>query len=133
LYDQRDQAIAKAWDDLLFQSFEVIRPLFDGDEREVREAHEDALRTCDGVLVLYGSANELWLRRKLTDIQKSPGFGRTKAPPEACICQMAPRTPAKEQYRTHFARVIAQWDGCEPQALQPFVDALAVRGRESAA
>ena len=33
--DQRNQAAAEAWDDLLFQSLEVISPLFDGDEREI--------------------------------------------------------------------------------------------------
>ena len=40
----------------------------------MREAHEDALRTCDGVVVLYGSGNDFWLRRKLTDLEKSPGL-----------------------------------------------------------
>jgi hypothetical protein len=130
--DQRDQAALAPWDDLLFQSCEVIRPLFDGDEREVREAHEDALRTCDGVVLLYGAGSELWLRRKLTDVQKSPGIGRTKPLPEVCICLAQPRTPAKEQCRTHFARVIPQWDGCDGQALQPFLDVLATRVKEPA-
>jgi len=133
IYDQRDQAAAKAWDDLLFQSFEVISPLFDGDEREVREAHEDALRTCDGVVVLYGSGNDFWLRRKLTDLEKSPGIGRTQPAPEVCICLIAPRTPKKEQYRTHLARVVPQWDGCEAVGLEPFIESLKLRGRESAA
>ena len=133
IYDQRDQAAAKAWDDLLFQSFEVISPTFDGDEREVREAHEDALRTCDGVVVLFGSGNDFWLRRKLTDVEKSPGIGRTQPAPEVCICLIAPRTPKKERSRTHLARVVPQWDGCEAAGLEPFVESLKVRGRESAA
>jgi hypothetical protein len=130
VYDPRDEASVAPWADLLFQSFEVVHPLFEGDEREIREAHEDALRQCDGVLLFYGNANEAWLRRKLTEVQKSPGTGRTKPAPELCVLQAPPRTPAKERFRTHYCSVVAQWTGCDPSPLQPFIDALAVRGRE---
>ena len=130
VYDQRDEAAIAPWSDLLFQSFEVVHPLFEGDEREIREAHEDALRQCDGVLLFYGNANEAWLRRKLTDVQKSPGNGRTKPAPELCVALAPPRTPAKERFRTHYCGVVAQWTGCDPAPLQPFVEALSARGRE---
>jgi len=130
VYDQRDEAAIAPWSDLLFQSFEVVHPLFEGDEREIREAHEDALRQCDGVLLFYGNANEAWLRRKLTEVQKSPGNGRTKPAPELCVVQAPPRTPAKERFRTHYCGVVAQWDGCDAARLQPFVEALSARGRE---
>jgi hypothetical protein len=130
VYDQRDEAIIGPWSDLLFQSFEVVHPLFEGDEREVREAHEDALRQCDGVLLFYGSANEAWLRRKLTEVQKSPGNGRTKPAPELCVVQAPPRTPTKEKFRSHYCHVVPQWTGCDASLLQPFVEALNGRGRE---
>jgi hypothetical protein len=130
VYDPRDEAAVGPWADLFFQSFEVVHPLFEGDEREVREAHEDALRTCDGVLLFYGNANEAWLRRKLTEVQKSPGNGRTKAAPELCVLQAPPRTAAKDRFRTHYCSVVSQWEGCDSQSLQPFIDALAARGRE---
>ncbi|HEV8393080.1 MAG TPA: hypothetical protein VGQ37_02350 [Vicinamibacterales bacterium] len=131
VYDQRDEAAIAPWSDLLFQSFEIVHPLFEGDERDVREAHEDALRQCDGVLLFYGNANEPWLRRKLTEVQKSPGNGRTKPAPELCVVLAPPRTPAKERFRTHYCHVVAQWTGCDAAALQPFVDTLSARGRES--
>jgi len=130
VYDQRDEAAIAPWSDLLFQSFEIVHPLFEGDEREVREAHEDALRQCDGVLLFYGNANEPWLRRKLTEVQKSPGNGRAKPAPELCVVLAPPRTPAKERFRTHYCGVVAQWTGCEAASLQPFVEALSARGRE---
>jgi len=132
VHDQRDAAAVSPFTDLLFQSFEVMHPQFEGDEREVRQAHEEALRVCDGVLLFYGEAGEPWLRRKLTEIQRSPGTGRTKAPPEVCVCQAPPRTPVKERFRTHYATVVAQWHGCDPVALQPFLNAVRARGRESA-
>ena len=130
VYDQRDEAAVMPWTDLLFQSFEIVHPLFEGDEREVREAHEETLRNCDGVLIFYGAANDAWLRRKLTEVQKSAGTGRTKPPPQLCVVQAAPRTAAKERFRSHFCHVVAQWDGCEPVLLQPFIDALRAGGRE---
>jgi hypothetical protein len=130
VYDQRDEAAVMPWTDLLFQSFEIVHPLFEGDEREIREAHEEALRNCDGVLIFYGAANDAWLRRKLTEVQKSAGTGRTKPPPQLCVVQAAPRTAAKERFRSHFCHVVAQWDGCEPVLLQPFIDALRAGGRE---
>jgi hypothetical protein len=133
LYDQRDEATTAPWADLLFKTFEVVSPLFDGDEKEVRESHEEALRNCDGVLLFYGAGNEAWLRRKLTEVQKSPGYGRTKAAPEVCICLIPPNTPVKARFRTHHAHVIPQWDGCDAASLEPFVTALAARGRESVA
>lgn len=130
VYDQRDETAIAPWADLLFQSCEIVHPLFEGDEREIREAHEDTLRQCDGVLLFYGNANEAWLRRKLTEVQKSPGNGRTKPAPELCVVQAPPRTPAKERFRTHYCNVVAQWNGCEAAALRPFIDALVARGRE---
>jgi hypothetical protein len=120
--DERDTPLLGPWIDGLFeQHLEVIRPIFTGDESEIREFHEDNLAACDGVIILYGAANELWLRRKLREIQKSRGYGRTKPQPLVAICLVGPRTPDKEQFRTHEASVIAAWDGFSLQALGPFV------------
>ena len=33
---------------------------------------------CDAVLFYYGEGNELWLRQKLREVQKSAAFGRKK-------------------------------------------------------
>jgi hypothetical protein len=128
IYDQRDEPTVAPWADLFFKECEVVYPLFDGDEKDLRESHEESLRTCDGVLVLSGAGNEAWLRRKLTEIQKSPGYGRTKALPDVCICLIPPQTPAKTRFRTHHALVIPQWNGCDAAALEPFMAALRARG-----
>jgi TIR domain-containing protein len=120
--DQRDAELITPWADALFeQDLEVIRPIFDGDEAEIREYHEDSLSTCDGVLIFYGAANELWLRRKLREVQKSAGYGRTKPSPIVGICLVAPRTPEKERFRTHEALVAPQWEGVSPDSLSPFI------------
>jgi len=120
--DERDTPILGAWADGLFeQQLEIIQPIFSGDESEIREFHEESLATCDGVIILYGAGNELWLRRKLREIQKSPGYGRTKPQPEIAICLIGARTPDKERFRTHEAAVVPAWDGFSVDVLRPFI------------
>ena len=120
--EQRDADELVPWVDHLFEAgFEVRAPIFDGDEAELREYHEENLTSCDAVLLFYGAGNEIWLRRKLREIQKSPGYGRTKPPPVKGICLLEPRTAEKERFRTHEALVVPQWEGCEPEKLRPFI------------
>lgn len=129
MYDARDADAITPWADFMFKEHEVIHPVFSGDEGELREYHEDNLRTCDGALIFYGSANEVWLRRKLSEIQKSAGYGRTTAMPVVGICLLGPKTAEKERFRTHKATVIPQWEGFSPEALLPFIAAVKERGR----
>jgi hypothetical protein len=125
IYDQRDTEVASPWADFLFEKeFEVIRPVFEGDEAEVREYHEENLRSCDAALILYGTASECWLRRKLRELQKSAGYGRTKPMPVVAISLIPPAAPEKERFRTHEAMVIPQFAGFSPDALQPFISLL---------
>jgi hypothetical protein len=102
----------------------VLHPLFEGDEAEVREYHEDNLRICDGVLVIHGAASESWLRRKLRELQKSAGLGRTKKKAVVAISLVEPRTVEKERFRTHEALVLPQWDGFSPEPLDAVVACL---------
>jgi hypothetical protein len=123
--DERDTPLLGPWADGLFeQQLEIIQPVFSGDESEIREFHEDSLAVCDGVIILYGAGNELWLRRKLREIQKSPGYGRTKPQPRIAICLIGVRTPEKERFRTHEALVVPAWNGFSVDALRLYVTQL---------
>ena len=125
IYDLRDEAITPPWEDFLFeQGLEIIRPAFEGTEAEIREDHEENLRTCDGALIFYGAGNECWLRRKLRELQKSPGYGRTKPLPLVAITLVPPKTSSKEHFRTHEALVISQWDGFSAEPLSPLISGL---------
>ena len=124
IYDQRDANAVAPWADCLFKHCEVIPSVFDGDEAEVREYHDENLRTCQGALIFYGAGNEVWLRRKLRELQKSAGYGRVGPPPVVGVCLIAPKTPDKERFRTHEAMRIEQWDGVSPDGLQPFITRL---------
>jgi hypothetical protein len=125
IYDQRDTDAMPPWMDFLFhEGFEVVRPLFEGDEAEIREYHEENLRSCDASLILYGKSGELWLRRKLREIQKSAAY-RAKRPPTVGISLIPPKTIEKESLRTHEAMVIPQTEGFSAEALAPFISRLA--------
>jgi len=127
IYDQQDAEGSFAWADFLFeQGFEVIRPVFEGDSAEIRDYHDENLRACDAALILYGSANECWLRRKLRELQKSFGYGRTKPVPLVGVALVPPRTLDKERFRTHEAMVISQLEGFSPDPLRGFVSSLQV-------
>jgi hypothetical protein len=124
IYDQRDAAAIAPWADFLFNHCEVIHPVFTGDEAEVREYHEENLKTCQAALIFYGAGNEVWLRRKLRELQKSAGYGRTGGTPLIGVCLIAPRTPDKERFRTHEAMRLEQWNGVSPDELEPFITRL---------
>jgi len=129
LADERDAPLLDPWADALFdEGFEVIRPIFDGSEPDLRAYHEENLATCDAVVIFFGAGNEMWLRRKLREIQKAPGFGRVKPQPVTGICLIGERRPEKERLRTHEATVVAQWDGVSLAGLAPLCAAIRARG-----
>ena len=131
MYDARDRNAVGPYADFFFQQHvEVIHPEFEGEEAEIREYHEENLRTCDGALIFYGSSNECWVRRKLRELQKSAGFGRTKPPAAVAVLLIATPAPteeagwcapAKQQFRTHEALVVSQLQGVSLEQLSPFV------------
>ena len=125
IYDQRDAAAASLYADTLFdQGFEVLHPTIHGDEAEVRLCHEENLRICDGVLIFFGSTNEAWVRRKLREIQKSVGYGRTGPLPEIAISCLSPMTDEKQRFRIHNTPVINHMNEFSADLLIPFVSRL---------
>jgi hypothetical protein len=93
--------------DYLFDhGYEVILPLFDEDEAQTRMEHEENLRSADAVIIFYGVGNEVWLRRKLRELQRSGGLGREKPWLGRAIYVAGPPTPQKERLRTLEAKVL---------------------------
>jgi hypothetical protein len=122
IYDQRDQEAIQPWRQFLFeQKMEILTPDFEGSETEVRENHEENLRSCDAVLIHYGAAGECWLRRKMREVQKSPGYGRTEPFRAVGISVAPPKTAQKENFQTHEAIFIPQLNGFSADLLAPFV------------
>ena len=121
--DKQDyDTIAPLSDHLFDQGFEVTLPLFEGDEAEVREDHKESLLMCDAVVIFYGNSSEGWLRTKLRDLQKIPGYGRTKPMLAQAIYTGPPDNPVKQRYRTREALLLRNFGNFTPDAIQPFIE-----------
>ena len=107
--DSRDIDQVQPLAESLFNDFEVILPVFEGDEAQVRHEHEANLAECDAALIYYGAGNELWLRSKLRELQKIAGYGRTKPMLAKAVYVAPPESADKQRFRTHEAIVINPW------------------------
>ncbi|HRI79701.1 MAG TPA: hypothetical protein PLR06_09225 [Cyclobacteriaceae bacterium] len=58
--------------------FNVVFPAFEGELMEVRKKHIENLRNFDGAIIYKGKVNDQWVRMKVLDLLKAPGFGRNK-------------------------------------------------------
>lgn len=65
-------------EELKKNGFNVLTPAFEGELLDVRKKHIDNLRSFDGAIVYKGKVNDQWVRMKLLDLLKAPGFGRSK-------------------------------------------------------
>jgi hypothetical protein len=77
--------------------FNVVFPAFEGDLMEVRKKHIENLRKFDGAIIYKGKVNDQWVRMKVLDLLKAPGFGRTKPIQGKAIVSEAPLDNYKNQ------------------------------------
>jgi hypothetical protein len=105
--EQNDlDAIVPLEDHLFAKGFEIIIPAFEGDPSQLRIDHQENLKSCDAVLIYYGSGNDLWLRSKTRDLLKISGYGRQKPLNVKYVCIAGPTNPQKERFRSHEVKII---------------------------
>jgi hypothetical protein len=125
IHDQRDiDAVDPLRDCLMSRGYEVKPSYFDGDEKELREYHQENLVQCDGTIIFYGAANELWVQRKLFDLRKVFGLGRQRPFLAKAVLVGVPPRPEKERFRTQDAMVIKAPQEFSADALGPFLGQL---------
>lgn len=79
IFDKMDtQPALMLMEHLQQQGFYVITPLLMGTILEVRKQHIDGLKYCDLAIIFAEKADEQWVKVKLKDLVKAPGFGREK-------------------------------------------------------
>jgi len=105
--DARDEAAIEELEDYLFaQGIEVCLPAFDGSDTDAEVLHQENLRTCDAVLVYYGSAPKAWVDIKLRELLKATVYGREAAISFQAVYVAPPEDHRKERFRSHQAAVI---------------------------
>ena len=85
------------------------------------EDHKQNLLVCDGVLIFQSQAGEGWLRMKLRELMKLPGYGRTTPLLSKAIYISAPQSQQKDLFKTNEALVIRNYGDVSPALLLPFI------------
>lgn len=107
---------------------EVITSLFEGDLIDLRYLHQENLRRCDASIIYYGKANEQWIRTKLQDLMKAPGFGRIK-PLKAKAVYLANNGELKKFSFDNETTMMLRGNGeFKAEVLKPFLEKLTVKG-----
>lgn len=120
--DQQDIDAVDPLQNYLFErGIEVTLPLLDGSEAEVLQDHKENLLVCDALLIFQGRASEGWLRMKLRELLKLPGYGRTAPLLAKAVYITAPELPAKERFKTLEAPVIKNYGEFSPEAIEPLL------------
>jgi len=121
--DKRDvKSIDQLQDYLTGQGYNVVSPSYEGDLVDLRYIHQENLRRCDASIIYYGDATEDWIKTKLQDLLKAPGFGRDK-PMEAKAVYFSGRKEVDlEHYKKNNAMVLGN-NGVEfaPELVKPFL------------
>lgn len=79
VHDRSDQQAIQPITELIQSSgFSVLVPDFDGELLELRKKHINNLKYFDVAVIYNGHVNEQWVRMKVLDLLKAPGFGRKK-------------------------------------------------------
>jgi hypothetical protein len=130
--DQHDFDAASKLDDYLYdQEFEVLLPVFEGSETEVREDHTDKLLSCDAIIIYQGEATDLWLSSKLRDFRKLPGYDGFRPKLATAIYAGPPVSRHKERLRSREAMVIKNFQSFSAEALKPFMAAIEAGRKEA--
>ncbi len=107
------------------KGFGVVSPVYEGDLVDIRYIHQENLRRCDASIIYYGQASEEWIRTKLQDLLKAPGFGRNKPfKVKAVYVDGKKEALNLQQFERNNAMVLGDNGGFKPEYVDPFLEKL---------
>ncbi|HZY80656.1 MAG TPA: hypothetical protein VFE50_14130 [Cyclobacteriaceae bacterium] len=95
--------------------FKVLTPAFEGDLLDVRKQHIENLRNFDGAIIFKGKVNDQWVRMKVLDLLKAPGFGRKKPIKGKAILSSSQPTSTMESFKSQNVTIIT---GDRPKSIE---------------
>jgi hypothetical protein len=98
--------IVEIEDFLYDKGFEVIIPVFEGEQADIRLDHQENLKSCDAVIIYYGAGNDLWIRAKSRELLKIAGYGRTTPLNHKAVILAPEKTTSKQRFRSRDLSVI---------------------------
>jgi hypothetical protein len=120
--DQKDSR--KVADYLKKEGYRVLLPVFEGELIDVRYIHQENLRRCDGSIIYFGNTTESWIKTKLQDLLKSPGFGRSKPMGVKAVYMDGNKEVDLDHFEKNKAMVLGNNGGFKPEHLKPFLTKL---------
>ncbi len=119
-YDLDD--IVSIEDYLFDKGLEVIIPVFEGEQEDIRLDHQENLKSCDAVLIYFGAGNDLWIRSKSRELLKIAGYGRTNPLKHKAIILAPKTTTSKARFRSRDLNVINFLESQKIEQLEDFVN-----------
>ncbi len=114
------------------QGFDVEIPVFQGDATEIREAHQQLLKSCDAIILFYGAGDEAWKFSIDSDIRKMPAYREGKSLPHRFTYLADPTTTEKEEMMVmEEAGLIDGLGGFSESAMADFISAMKKSGGSS--
>ena len=101
--------------------YRVVSPSFEGDLIDIRYIHQENLRRCDASIIYYGDATEEWIKTKLKDLLKAPGFGRVKPLKAKAVYFEGSKEIDTGIYKKNNALILGNNGGFKPEHLSPFL------------
>jgi len=123
VHDRIDLMEIKPFKDVIEKSgFKVLIPDFEGDLLELRKKHIDNLRKFDGAIIFKGKVNDQWVRMKVLDLLKAPGFGRKKPIKGKAILTETNPTSTLESFKTQNVTLITGDHNKSLESLKVFLE-----------
>lgn len=105
--------------------FDVRMPAFTGDAAVVRQANQELLKECDGLILFYGAGDEAWKRTIGIDLKKIAAYRGGKPLRSRCTYLAPPRTIDKDDMMdVQEPNVIDGLEGFDESAMGPFLATL---------
>lgn len=125
IQDKMDVRDATQLRDYLEKSgYNVVFPSYSGDLVDIRYIHQENLRRCDASIIYYGKAKEAWIKTKLQDLLKAPGFGREKKLLAKAVYFDGPKSVDTDHFEKNNAMILGNNGGFKPEHLKPFLTKL---------
>ncbi|MEM7550521.1 MAG: DUF4062 domain-containing protein [Bacteroidota bacterium] len=126
IVDRRDLEDSKPLAELLRKKgIEVLYTDYNKDLLELRNDHQYNLTKCDGSIIYFGRANEEWMKTKIQDILKSPGFGRNKPMRAKAIILEEGKKLSEESLKRSDSLVLnKKGSSIDEEFLKPFLERL---------
>ncbi|UII30536.1 hypothetical protein LVD17_19785 [Fulvivirga ulvae] len=107
LYDKTDEKevapIKKFIED---SGYNVLIPSFKGELLNLRQHHIANLRDFDAAIIFQSNVNDQWVRMKLLDLLKAPGFGRRKPIQGKAVISTKDKKMDWSPYKNHSIMII---------------------------